>query len=102
MLGDIRIFLFLALLGAGVIFSIFQAPPLTSRETGATALVDQSSFEAVFDDELDHCEAQPNSYDCQCYARISGVVQSGEGFNVAGVQRIDRKQLARMQASGSC
>lgn len=102
MLSDLRVYLVLAALGGAVVYGIFQAPPLTSRETDATSLVDQSSFEATFNEERDFCEAQPNSYDCQCYARISGVVQSGEGINIAGAERIDRQRLARMQASGRC
>ncbi len=101
-MSDIRIFAVGGLLMSGVLYGIYLAPPLVSSETSTRSAVDSVKFEAIFDEELDHCEAQPNDYDCQCYARLSGVVQSTEGLNVPGTQRIDRKQLARMQASGSC
>ncbi|MEM6409400.1 MAG: hypothetical protein AAF700_13425 [Pseudomonadota bacterium] len=102
MFADIRVYLFLSVFGGGVIYGIFQADPLTSRETDAISLVEESSFEVKFDEERAHCEALPDSYDCQCYARVSGVVQSGERIAVAGTQRVDPQHLARMQAKGRC
>ncbi|MCY4334620.1 MAG: hypothetical protein OXC60_08100 [Litoreibacter sp.] len=102
MFGDVRVYLFLSVFGGGVIYGIFQAPPLTSRETDAISLVEESSFEVKFEEERAHCEELPDSFDCQCYARVSGVVQSGDRLNIVGAERVDPERLARMQAEGRC
>lgn len=102
-MSDFRIVFVVGLLISGVIFAIFQAPPLTDRGSSSSTAINEERFEAYFNQELNFCEAQPNDYDCQCYARVSGVVQSSATPPLpAGVQRIDRKYLARVQASGRC
>ncbi len=102
MVGDLRILFGFALSAVLIVYGVLQLPPLTNRGASGSTAINQATFDAVYGEELDHCEGQSESYDCRCFARISGVVQAGEQINIPGATRPDRKELARMQAAGSC
>ncbi|MEM9581777.1 MAG: hypothetical protein AAGA08_01545 [Pseudomonadota bacterium] len=102
MIGDYRIMGGLAIAAALAVYGVFHFPALTAGGSVGSSGVNQVKFEAVYDEELDYCAEMPESVDCRCFARISGLVRAGDDIQAIGAIRADRKELARSQAAGSC
>lgn len=102
MAQDNRLLLYIGLIGALVVYGIYLFPPLTSRGGSNSSGITQPEFEAVLQQELDHCRARVDGTNCRCFANISGNILTFRAPEVPGAFQADRRELARGQATSSC
>ncbi|WP_299722779.1 hypothetical protein [uncultured Tateyamaria sp.] len=99
---NLRILIYAVLAGAAIVAVVFSFPSLTTPDGGGGTGADQVQFEAIFAQEMSHCQSQPEDIDCQCYASISGTIQSDTATRVPRAQYAGKQDLARWQAGESC
>ncbi len=100
--NDFRLLFFSVLAGAGVVFTVFSFPALTTGGGFVVPGATEAEFEAVFSQELSYCERQPGDINCQCFANVSGVILADNAPRVPGARYADKQDLARGQAANSC
>ncbi|WP_299551451.1 hypothetical protein [uncultured Tateyamaria sp.] len=85
-----------------LVLGVFLFPPLTTSSEPIAEGITQAEFEESVTQELAHCESQISNVDCECFASMSGYIQSQKAARVPFAVYADGQELARGQASSSC
>lgn len=102
MASDYRLLICLVFGGAAIVYGVFSFPALTSGGSGSSSSITPAEFEAVFNQEMDHCLERPDDMNCQCFANLSGTILADKTPRVFGAVYADKQELARSQAERSC
>lgn len=97
-----RILLCIVIVSGLIVYGVSFFPPLTTAGTEDPTSSTPTRFDAVFSQELAHCQKSSYDVNCRCFADISGTILAENNPRVPGVVYANKQELARGQAMGSC